>query len=102
MGPFTSVEANINEGIRPINHNDTVAMFHDIDYLEASGPLDVYLADLKAFRNFDYSPSGLIGKAGMAAKMLTPITSFFLTSNDPLKAKTLRAKAGKLSRFDNL
>jgi hypothetical protein len=82
MGPFTNVVGAVRQRKAPIDYNDKVSMYHDIDYIGASNPYDVYVADSKALINYDYSPVGLLGKIGMLIKMTTPVSSLFLISGD--------------------
>lgn len=52
MGPGTHVIKRVLSGIKPINHNDTLALAHDINYLIADGdPKLLQQADQIAINN---------------------------------------------------
>lgn len=96
MGPGTDIQSRIMHGHTPIDHDDRVSQYHDIDYLAATNPLDIYTADIKAISRYDKSTlHGLIGTAGMLLKMTTPITSLFLQGNKPELADELLNTIGK-------
>jgi len=89
MGPGTDVSLRIDHGHQPVDHDDRVAMFHDIDYVGAENLLDVYDADLKALGRFDYSLHGITGKIGMLARMALPELGFIMIGNDKKEADRL-------------
>lgn len=95
MGPGTDVELRIKHGHKPIDEDDRVSMYHDIDYLAANNPIDVYIADLKALYRYDgFTLHGILGKLGMLTKMLVPASSLLLQGHDPDKAKELIDELG--------
>jgi len=91
MGPKTDVANRIEHGHQPVDADDYVSRQHDIDYLAADNPIDIYLADIKAFSQYDgFTLHGLIGKLGMLTKMVTPLSSLFLQGHDLKRAKQLQ------------
>jgi len=67
MGPFTPIESNILNGIRPKSYNDKIAMYHDIDYLSNEEPI---MSDLKAIALSDNSIEGNTMKLGLTARSI--------------------------------
>lgn len=96
MGPGTDIVTRIQHGHKPIDHDDRVSQYHDIDYLASTNPIDIYAADLKALSRYDKTTlHGLLGSAGMLLKMSIPITSLFLQGAKPQLANDLLNTIGK-------
>lgn len=94
MGPGTDVAQRLEHGHKPVDHDDFVSLQHDIDYLGASNPIDIYRADFEAISRYKYDFHGLVGKSGLIAKdaFLSPLSQIFFQGNDPRKAEYLRNK----------
>jgi len=82
MGPGTDVKERIKHGHRPVDYDDYVSMYHDLDYLNSTNISDIYLADAKAISRYDNSLHGYIGSLGLITKdLLLPhdLQSVFLS-----------------------
>jgi hypothetical protein len=94
MGPGTDVYNRIQHGHKPVDRDDYVSMHHDIDYVGARNPLEVVIADVKAFNRYGYDSHGILGKLGMLFKATTPILSLYGIGGQPEVADELRQKVG--------
>jgi len=92
LGPGTDVASRVRHGHKPVDADDRVALHHDIDYLGATGPYDIYVADYKAIKSFDWSLHGTMGKLGLAARMFMPQTTNLFVGNQPQLAEKLRSE----------
>lgn len=71
MGPGTKVVDRLKMGALPTSYGDTLALNHDIDYLQARDGKDTFIADAKAF-TLPKDLSSIALSAGMLAKQAIP------------------------------
>lgn len=65
MGPGTHVINRLQKRMAPLSHTDSVAMYHDIDYLSKQEPI---LSDVKAILRTDNSLQGWAMRFGLGAR----------------------------------
>jgi len=100
MGPGTHIKTSVMRGVRPTSYNDQVSLAHDINYLYAQGShVKLNAADNKAIEKFDNTPTGLIGKTGLAARKYLHLMERGNADNDNTTALAYQLKHEAIKKF---
>ncbi len=87
MGPGTHIVRKVQEEIMPVNHEDALALIHDLRYLGATRIEQLDWADDQAIQSARwYTKTGLAMKAGLVARKALSIDK---TGKRPAEARYL-------------